>query len=89
MLLRPAAAGVGQQNSTLLSASGNTVSWRTVWSWQNNPNNVKSYANVESNTAKGVQLSKLTSAPTAWQWKYETESSGIRADVSYVHFLRL
>ena len=88
MLSRPAAAGVGQQNSTLLSASGNTVSWRTVWSWQNNPNNVKSYANVESNTAKGVQLSKLTSAPTAWQWKYETESSGIRADVSYVLSVR-
>ncbi|KAH9889890.1 endocellulase [Cubamyces lactineus] len=76
-------AGVGAQNSTLLSASGNTVSWRTVWQWQNNPNNVKSYANVEHNTAKGVQLSKLTSAPTAWQWVYETESNPIRADVSY------
>ena len=76
------AAGVGNQNSTLLSASGSTVSWRTQWQWQNNQNNVKSYANVISNTAKGVQLSALTSAPTAWSWVYESESSGIRADVS-------
>ena len=78
----PPAAGVGNQNSTLLSASGSTVSWRTQWQWQNNQNNVKSYANVLSNTAQGVQLSSLKSAPTAWSWVYESESSGIRADVS-------
>ncbi|EIW52355.1 endocellulase [Trametes versicolor FP-101664 SS1] len=76
-------AGVGQQNSTLLSTNGNSVSWRTIWEWANGPNNVKSYANVEHNTAKGVQLSSLKSAPTAWQWEYESQSSGIRADVSY------
>ncbi len=76
------AAGVGGQNSTLLSANGNAVSWRTQWQWQNNENNVKSYANILSNSAKGVQLSALKSAPTAWSWVYESESSGIRADVS-------
>ena len=36
------AAGVGGQNSTLISASGDTVSWETVWTWANNENNVKS-----------------------------------------------
>ncbi|KAI0691154.1 endocellulase [Cerioporus squamosus] len=76
-------SGVGNQNSTLISTSGNTVSWRTQWQWQNNPNNVKSYANLLSNSAKGVQLSAVKSAPTAWQWEYESQSSGIRADVSY------
>ncbi|KAI0671215.1 endocellulase [Trametes maxima] len=76
-------AGVGQQSSTLLSTSGNTVSWRTVWQWANNPNNVKSYANVLHNTAKGIQLANLKSAPTAWQWEYEQRSDPIRADVSY------
>ncbi|KAI0741379.1 endocellulase [Daedaleopsis nitida] len=75
-------AGVGAQNTTLISTSGNTVSWRTQWTWQNGPNNVKSYANVNHNTAKGVQLSAVTSAPTVWQWS-EAESSGIRADISY------
>lgn len=48
---------MGQQNSTLLSTNGNSVSWRTIWEWANGPNNVKSYANVEHNTAKGVQVS--------------------------------
>ncbi|KAF8588001.1 glycoside hydrolase family 12 protein [Ramaria rubella] len=76
-------SGVGSQNSTLISASGNDISWTTSWSWANNQNNVKSYANVESNTAKGVQLSAITTAPTAWTWSYQTQSAGIRADVSY------
>ncbi|KAI0634642.1 endocellulase [Trametes polyzona] len=76
-------SGVGSQTSTLLSASGNNVSWRTVWNWQNAPNNVKSYANVLHNSAKGVQLSNLKSAPTSWQWTYESVSNPVRADVSY------
>lgn len=37
-----AKSGVGSQNSTLISASGNTVSWSTVYTWANAPNNVKS-----------------------------------------------
>ena len=48
---------MGNQNSTLISTSGNSVSWRTQWEWQNNANNVKSYANVLHNSAKGVQVS--------------------------------
>lgn len=35
-------AGVGNQSSTLISASGDTISWETVWNWANNDNNVKS-----------------------------------------------
>lgn len=30
-----------------------------------------------------LQLSAIQSAPTTWSWSYITESSGIRADVSY------
>ncbi|KAI0088696.1 endocellulase [Irpex rosettiformis] len=76
-------AGVGGQNSTLISTTGNSISWATNWTWANAPNNVKSYANVLHNTAKGVQLSAVKSAPTSWQWSYLTQSQGIRADVSY------
>ncbi|KAF8829374.1 hypothetical protein HHX47_DHR3001067 [Lentinula edodes] len=99
-------SGVGNQSSTLISTTGNAVSWSTTWNWANNPNNVKSCgycsvarliktipklpsssldpdANVLSNTAKGVQLSNIASAPTSWSWTYETQSDGIRADVSY------
>ncbi|TFK50727.1 endo-1,4-beta-glucanase precursor [Heliocybe sulcata] len=77
------ANGVGSQTSTLISASGNTISWSTNYTWANNENDVKTYANVLSNTAKGVQIAKITSFPTAWTWTYETESSALRADVSY------
>ncbi|VDC05072.1 unnamed protein product [Peniophora sp. CBMAI 1063] len=76
-------AGVGSQTSTLVSTNGNEVSWFTNWTWANSDNSVKSYANVEHNTAKGVQLQNIKSAPTAWSWSYDKISDGIRADVSY------
>ncbi|KAF9447744.1 glycoside hydrolase family 12 protein [Macrolepiota fuliginosa MF-IS2] len=76
-------SGVGSESSTLNSASGNTVSWSTTYNWANNPNNVKSYPNVESTSAKGAQLSRISSAPTSWSWNYNSQSSGLRADVSY------
>ncbi|KAF8648529.1 hypothetical protein AX16_006233 [Volvariella volvacea WC 439] len=78
-----ASSGVGSQSSTLLSSSSTAVSWSTNYTWANNPNAVKSYANVESTTAKGVQLQNVASAPTGWSWTYQTQSSGIRADVAY------
>ncbi|EMD39505.1 glycoside hydrolase family 12 protein [Gelatoporia subvermispora B] len=78
-----AASGVGSQNSTLLSASGDSISWSTVYTWENGPNNVKTYANVQQNVGMGVQLSDLASVPTTWQWTYESQSDGLRADVSY------
>ncbi|KAI0783460.1 endocellulase [Abortiporus biennis] len=76
-------AGVGSQNSTLLSTNGNKVSWTTNWTWAEGPNNVKSYANVIHNTAKGMMLKDIKTAPTNWIWQYKSESEGIRADVSY------
>ncbi|KAF7296104.1 Xyloglucan-specific endo-beta-1,4-glucanase A [Mycena kentingensis (nom. inval.)] len=78
-----ASFGVGSQSSTLVSSSATSVSWSTNYNWQNNPNQVKSYANVISNTAKGVQLQNVASAPTSWTWNYTTQSAGIRADVAY------
>ncbi|KAJ7287105.1 endocellulase [Mycena rebaudengoi] len=77
------AAGVGSQNSSLVSSSPQNVSWVTSYTWANGPNNVKSYANVESVAAKGVQLNKLTSAPAVWSWFYAAQSTGLRANVAY------
>jgi len=76
-------AGVGSQNSTLFGTTGNKISWATNWTWAEGPNNVKTYANVIHNTAKGMQLSDIKTAYTNWIWQYKTESEGIRADVSY------
>ncbi|KAF5357345.1 hypothetical protein D9758_005913 [Tetrapyrgos nigripes] len=76
-------SGVGSQSSTLTSSNGNNIAWTTNYTWANGPNSVKSYANVESSVAKGVQLSAIRSAPTIWTWHYGTQSQGIRADVAY------
>lgn len=78
-----ASNGVGSQNSTYISSSGYEVSWSTNWTWSENQNDVKSYANVGSNVAKGMKLSAITAAPTSWNWTYAYQSSDIRADVSY------
>ncbi|KAK7057626.1 xyloglucan-specific endo-beta-1,4-glucanase A [Favolaschia claudopus] len=78
-----ARSGTGSQQSTLNSASNTTVAWSTTYNWANGPNAVKSYANVLSNAAKGVQLQNVASAPTSWNWNYASQSAGIRADVSY------
>ncbi|KAG9312193.1 glycoside hydrolase family 12 protein [Chiua virens] len=93
------ADGTGNQTATLISTSGNDISWSTTWTWADNENDVKTCknpfvtlhgcltlqadTNVESTTAKGMMLSGITSAPTVWNWEYVTESSDIRADVSY------
>ncbi|KDQ55806.1 glycoside hydrolase family 12 protein [Jaapia argillacea MUCL 33604] len=77
------ANGVGSQNTTLISTSGNDISWSTTYTWADNENDVKTYTNVLSTTAKGVQLSAVTSAETTYDWTYNTQSSGLRADVSY------
>ncbi|KAJ7746117.1 endocellulase [Mycena maculata] len=76
-------AGVGAQQTTLLDSSTETVSWSTNWTWANSPDNVKSYANAKSLLSNGIQLQNISSAPTSWHWSYETQSSDIRADVSY------
>jgi len=75
--------GTGSQNATLISTSGSDISWSTTWTWADNENDVKTYTNVENTAATGMVLSTITSAPTSWDWEYVTESSGIRADVSY------
>ncbi|KAI0738873.1 concanavalin A-like lectin/glucanase domain-containing protein [Daedaleopsis nitida] len=76
-------SGVGSQTTTLNSADGNTVAWETKYTWANSPNNVKSYPNVYHNTAKGMQLQDVVSAPTTWQWDYRSATEDLRADVSY------
>ncbi|KAI0775593.1 concanavalin A-like lectin/glucanase domain-containing protein [Trametes elegans] len=75
--------GVGSQTTSLISTNGNSVSFSTKYQWANSPNNVKSYPNVYHNTAKGMQLQDITSAPSKWQWYYQSASDDLRADVSY------
>jgi len=76
--------GTGSQNTTLESTSGNSITWSTTYTWADNENDVKTYANVQPTSgASGMTLADITSAPTTYNWEYTSQSSGLRADVSY------
>ncbi|KZT12278.1 glycoside hydrolase family 12 protein [Laetiporus sulphureus 93-53] len=77
------ANGVGSQNSTLVSTSGDSITWSTTYTWADNENDVKAFANVYQTAAQGMTLAEITSAPTTYDWEYQSSSSGLRADVSY------
>ncbi|KAG8807630.1 hypothetical protein FRC19_006414, partial [Serendipita sp. 401] len=62
------AATSGSQCMNVNSVSGSTFAWDTTWTWAGGPYNVKSYDNVAYNIATGVQVSKITSIPTTWNW---------------------
>ncbi|KZT35180.1 concanavalin A-like lectin/glucanase [Sistotremastrum suecicum HHB10207 ss-3] len=80
-----AASGVGSQNTTSYYASttGQIASWSTTYNWANAPSQVKSFANVASNTVQGFQLATLATAPTFWVWGYDSSSADLKADVVY------
>lgn len=72
--------GSGSQCFDVTGLSGSSLQWDTTWSWGNNPDDVKSYANavVDFNY---VQLSGISSMQSSWDWSYTGDS--IVADVSY------
>lgn len=76
-------AGVGSQSSTLINGTDSSISWSTTWQWSQGQNNVKSYANIAADQAKGIRLSDITSMPTTWNWEYQNAGSDVRADVAY------
>lgn len=75
--------GTGSQNATLYSASGDSISWSTTYTWSGGQYDVKSYSSVNQLSANGMLLSDITSAPTSWDWEYQEISSDLVADVSY------
>lgn len=77
-------AGTGSQCSSVTSLSGNTLAWKTNWSWSGGPDYVKSFTNVVVKlTSK--PLSQFKSFATTWKWSYT--GSNIIADVAYDMFL--
>ncbi|KAK3172596.1 hypothetical protein OEA41_005920 [Lepraria neglecta] len=80
-----ASYGSGSQCSQINSLSGSSLAWQTTWTWANNPNNVKSYTNVESSTTSCKQLSAYKTIPTTWSWSYS--GSAVRANVAYDTFV--
>lgn len=72
----------GSQCTTVESTSGSGVRWSTTWKWQGGQDNVKSYANVGKQFAKGLIVGKVKSMPTNIQWDYQPRD-GVRANVAY------
>ncbi|KAL4064250.1 glycoside hydrolase family 12 protein [Scleroderma yunnanense] len=75
-------AGTGSQVSYLTGGSSDTISWMTRWNWTGASNEVKTYANVASTTAKGMTLSNIEAVPTKWKWHYHS-GEDVCADISY------
>ncbi|CAE6465988.1 unnamed protein product [Rhizoctonia solani] len=73
----------GSQSTQALSYSGTTISWKTQYSWQGNPTNVKSYANVALQKGLNKKLNAIGKIPTTWRWTYNAASTALIADVSY------
>ncbi|KAK5657238.1 hypothetical protein OQA88_3297 [Cercophora sp. LCS_1] len=75
------AATSGSQCTYVDSASGNGVAWRTTWTWNGAPDNVKSYVYSGRQVQRGRKISSISSMPTSVSWNYNTEN--IRANVAY------
>ncbi|KXL42207.1 glycoside hydrolase family 12 protein [Acidomyces richmondensis BFW] len=75
--------GSGSQCVAVTGLSDSSLTWSTTWSWSENPDDVKSFANaVYSFTAS--KLSSITSMESKWDWTYTGES--VVADVAYDMF---
>ena len=55
-------ATTGSQCANFVSLSGNTVAWKTTWTW-NGGNGVKSFTNMQQNAGVNRQLSAIKSMP--------------------------
>ncbi|TFK31984.1 glycoside hydrolase family 12 protein [Crucibulum laeve] len=70
------AATSGSQTSQATSVNGNSVAWKTTYSWTGD-------ANLDLRVGLGKKISAISSIPTSWHWTYSSASSGLVADVSY------
>ncbi|KAF9240036.1 glycoside hydrolase family 12 protein [Melanogaster broomeanus] len=73
----------GSQCSTLDSVNGNTVTWRTNWTWSPG-NGVNSFSNIQLNAGINRQLSAISSMPvqTTWDWSQASDGTVV-ANVAY------
>ncbi|KAF1358666.1 concanavalin A-like lectin/glucanase [Lizonia empirigonia] len=72
----------GNQCTSVQSTSDTSVSWSTSWTWQGGQDNVKSYANVGKQFARGLIVGNIKSMWTNVQWDYQPRDS-VRANVAY------
>ncbi|KAJ6595869.1 glycoside hydrolase family 12 protein [Mycena vulgaris] len=73
-------ASSGSDCANLVSFTGTTLAWKTVWTWTGG-NGVKSFTNINVNSPLNKQLSAISSIPATWTWSQSTSS--VVADVAY------
>lgn len=71
----------GSQCTYVDGASANGVQWRSTWTWNGGPNNVKSYVYAGRQIQRGLKISAINSMQTSISWNYDTEN--VRANVAY------
>ncbi|KAK4445226.1 endoglucanase [Podospora aff. communis PSN243] len=77
------AATSGSQCTYLDTASPSGMAWRTTWSWNGAPNNVKSYPYAGRQFPRGKLICGIVSMPTEVKWQYEGNLKGMRANVAF------
>lgn len=87
----------GTQCSNLMGLTGNTIAWKTTWTWVGG-NGVKSFSNIQLDQGVNQQLSAITSIPVSGcchesfpllivRTSLRTDSMGLDAD-DYRHCRR-
>ncbi|KAL5525470.1 hypothetical protein ACEPAG_6806 [Sanghuangporus baumii] len=71
----------GSQCIQVNAFNGSTISWKTNWTWTGR-DSVKSFSNVNLDTAVGRQIRGITNLPTLFEWTYDIDISSI-ANVAY------
>ncbi|KAG8631220.1 hypothetical protein KVT40_000360 [Elsinoe batatas] len=80
------AGTTGSQCFTVTSSSSaSSLAWYTTWTWANNPNQVKTYTNVQTVGFPKKAVSAYTSMATSWTWSYT--GTNLVANVAYDVFL--
>ncbi|KAG1724517.1 glycoside hydrolase family 12 protein [Suillus paluster] len=75
-------ASSGSQTSHLTSLNGNTIAWKTSWTWTGGPTQVKSFSNVQLDSGINKQLDAIYSMPSSWNWT-QSSTGTVVGDVAY------
>ena len=71
----------GSQCTYIDGSSASGMKFRSTWTWQGGPNNVKSYIYCGKQVTKGKLISSISKMETSVAWTYNTQS--LRANVAY------
>ncbi|KAL5526262.1 hypothetical protein ACEPAF_7985 [Sanghuangporus sanghuang] len=71
----------GSQCIQATAQNDSTISWTTNWTWTGG-DSVKSFSNVNLDTAVGRQIRDITNLPATFEWTYDIDNSSI-ANVAY------